>query len=43
MPREWERFGEVVGYVDEARDVADKELQLSNAVPKPVKPHVARL
>ncbi len=43
MPWEWERLGEVVGYVDEVRDVADKKMQLSNAVPKLVKPHVARL
>ena len=33
----------VVGNVNASRYVADKELQLSNAVPKPVKPHVARL
>ena len=43
MSKEGERLGEVVGNVDAAGDVADKELQLSNAVPKPVKPHVARL
>jgi hypothetical protein len=43
VPWKWERLGEVADYVDEARDVADKKLQLSNAVPKPVKPHVARL
>ncbi len=43
MPRKRESFGKVIGYVDEARDVVDKKLQLSNAVSKPVKPHVARL
>ncbi len=43
MPREGERLGKIVRDVDETRDVADKELQLSHAVPKPVKPHVARL
>ncbi len=31
MSREWERLRELGGYVDDARDVADKELQLSNA------------
>ena len=43
MPRKRESLGEEIRHVNAARDVADKELQLSHAVPKPVKPHVARL
>ena len=43
MPRKRESLGEEIRHVNAARDVADKELQLSHSVPKPVKPHVARL
>ena len=43
MPRKRESLGEEIRHVNAARDVSDKELQLSHAVPKPVKPHVARL
>ena len=43
MPRKGERLGKKVRDVNKARDVSDEELQLSNAVPKPMKPHVTRL
>ncbi len=43
MPRKEERLGKKVRDVNKARDVSDEELQLSNAVPKPMKPHVTRL
>jgi hypothetical protein len=43
MPRKRESLCEEVRHVNAARDVTYKELQLSHAVPKPVKPHVARL
>ena len=38
-----QRLGEVVGNIEQSRNVPDEELQLGDAILEPVQPHVTGL